>query len=296
MSPGAHDPEDQPATLPVSPASPQPFLVARGLAKAFRTTAGRREVLRDVHLSAARGEFVSIVGPMGCGKSTLLAMLAGLLRPDAGEVVIAGSPVGDVRRDTAIVFQHYSLLPWCTALENVRLAVQAAFPTEGRRAHRDRARRWLEIVGLGQAAERRPAQLSGGMRQRVAIARAFATEPELLFLDEPFGALDALTRGGLQTELASMCADGGRSVTTLLITNSVEEAILLSDRIVPMTRGPRATLGEPIAVPLSRPRSLEQLVDDDEAAAVRAGVIARLTMEHGSRTDRTGSGALEAAS
>ena len=253
------------------------FLELRGVSKSFRSATTRRDVLHDLHLSVSRGEFVSIVGPMGCGKSTLLAIMAGLVRPDAGEVIVAGEPVRDVRRDAAIVFQHYSLLPWCTALENVRLAVQAAFPAQTRREHQARAKRYLELVGLGHAGDRRPAQLSGGMRQRVAIARAFATEPELLFLDEPFGALDALTRGTLQQALASLCADGTAPVTSVLITNSVEEAILLSDRIVAMTRGPRATLGPAMPVALRRPRSLQQLVEDDEAARVRADLIARLT-------------------
>ena len=252
-------------------------LELRGVDKSFRSATTRREVLRDVHLSVSRGEFVSIVGPMGCGKSTLLAIMAGLVRPDAGTVMVAGEPVRDVRRDAAIVFQHYSLLPWCSALENVRLAVQAAFPAQTRREHHGRAKRYLELVGLGHAADRRPAQLSGGMRQRVAIARAFATEPELLFLDEPFGALDALTRETLQQALASLCTNGDPPVTSVLITNSVEEAILLSDRIVAMTRGPRATLGPAMPVAVRRPRSLQQLVEDDEAARVRADLIARLT-------------------
>jgi nitrate/nitrite transport system ATP-binding protein len=269
------------------------FLEVRGVSKTFRSATTRREVLHDVRLSVGRGEFVSIVGPMGCGKSTLLAIMAGLIPADSGDVVVGGEPVRDVRRDAAIVFQHYSLLPWCSAAENVRLAVQAAFPTQTRREHQARARRYLDLVGLGHAADRRPAQLSGGMRQRVAIARAFATEPDLLFLDEPFGALDALTRGTLQMELAAMCADGGRPVTTVLITNSVEEAILLSDRIVAMTRGPRATLGPAMPVAVPRPRSLQQLVEDDEAARVRVDVIARLTSAEYGRpsTGRAGAGA-----
>jgi nitrate/nitrite transport system ATP-binding protein len=269
------------------------FLEVRGVSKSYRSAITRRDVLHDVHLSVARGEFVSIVGPMGCGKSTLMAIMAGLVRADAGEVVVNGEPVRDVRGDAAIVFQHYSLLPWCSALENVRLAVHAAFPSQSKKEHHARARRYLEMVGLGRAADRRPAQLSGGMRQRVAIARAFATDPDLLFLDEPFGALDALTRGTLQLALASMCADGGKPVTTVLITNNVEEAILLSDRIVAMTRGPRASLGPAMAVTVPRPRSLQQLIEDDEAARVRADVIARLTSaDYGRPADsRSGAGA-----
>jgi ABC-type nitrate/sulfonate/bicarbonate transport system ATPase subunit len=219
-------------------------------------------VLHDVTLSVERGEFVSIVGMMGCGKSTLLKIVAGLLAPDAGQVIIDGEAVDvrrGVRRDAAFVFQNYSLLPWFSALENVRLAVGAAFPDWPKERQRQQATRHLEAVGLGQALQRRPGQLSGGMRQRVAIARAFAIEPAILLLDEPFGALDALTRESL--------------------------ALLLSDRIVPMT-GRRAvgsapgrgtSLGAAVAVELPRPRSANDLVHDDCAARVRAKVVASLT-------------------
>src|SRR5688572_19315568 len=185
---------------------------------------------------------------MGSGKSTLLGILAGLSAPDGGSVVIDGEPIRGVRQDAAYVFQNYSLLPWFSALENVRLAVAAALPEIGRDAQIARSRRALEQVGLGNAVDKRPGQLSGGMRQRVAIARAFATEPAILFLDEPFGALDALTRETLQQDLLRLCSSVDRPVTTIMITNSVEEAILLSDWIVPMLPGPPATLGAAIAV------------------------------------------------
>jgi nitrate/nitrite transport system ATP-binding protein len=272
----------------------QPFLEARGLAVTFRTGSVTRDVLRHVDLTVMRGEFVGIVGPMGCGKSTLLNVLAGLVTPDEGTVTIDGEPVRGVRPDAAIVFQNYSLLPWFSALENVRLAIQAAFPTRSKSDQRDQAKRHLEQVGLGNAVDKRPGQLSGGMRQRVAIARAFATEPRVLFLDEPFGALDALTRGSLQQDLAAMCAEAGREITTVMITNNVEEAILLSDRIVAMTRGPRATLGTPIPVALPRPRTVSALVHDDEAAKIRASVIARLTQVAG-RTGLAGQRIAEAS-
>jgi nitrate/nitrite transport system ATP-binding protein len=226
---------------------------------------------------------------MGSGKSTLLSLLAGLTTPDEGSVSIGGEPTRGVRRDAAFVFQNYSLLPWFTALENVRLAVEATFPELTREEQRQQATRALEKVGLGNALDRRPRQLSGGMRQRVAIARAFATKPQVMFLDEPFGALDALTRETLQQELGRLCAENERSVTTVMITNSVEEAILLSDRIVPMIPGPPATLGTPIAVELSRPRSLAQLAHDEQATQVRAHVISTLTASV--RVGRTLSGA-----
>lgn len=253
-------------------------LCLSGIAKSFVPTGGPpRHVLAGVSLTVARGEFVSIVGFTGSGKSTLLKIAAGLLEPDAGEVEVDGVPVRGVRNEAAIVFQNYSLLPWFSALENVRLAVDAAMPSLPREAQKTQARRCLELVGLANALHRRPGQLSGGMRQRVAIARAFATEPSLLFLDEPFGALDALSRASLQQELAQLCSAVGRPVTTLMITNSVDEAILLSDRIVPMTRGPRATLGMPIRVDLPRPRTADQLLHGDAAIRLRAEVIGRLT-------------------
>jgi nitrate/nitrite transport system ATP-binding protein len=265
-----------------------PFIEVSGISKSFiGATGSPRHVLRDVSLNVEHGEFVSIVGAMGSGKSTLLSILAGLTRPDTGSIVVGGEPVRGVRTDAAFVFQNYSLLPWFTALENVRLAVQAASPTLGREAQVTCARRALEQVGLGNAINRRPGQLSGGMRQRVAIARAFATNPEVLFLDEPFGALDALTRETLQQDLIGLCSSAERPVTTVMITNSVEEAILLSDRIVPMLPGPPATLGAPIPVQLSRPRSLAQLAHEEDATHVRAHVIASLTAALGGRTRRT---------
>jgi ABC-type nitrate/sulfonate/bicarbonate transport system ATPase subunit len=254
------------------------FIEARGIGKAYAASHGAmREVLCDVSVSIGRGEFVSILGPMGSGKSTLLGILAGLTAADCGTVEIDGEEVRAVRPDVGYVFQNYSLLPWFTALENVRLAVGAAAPDLSRDAQRERARRMLEQVGLGHAVNRRPLQLSGGMRQRVAIARAFATEPAVLFLDEPFGALDALTRESLQQELARLCSSAERPVTVVMVTNSVEEAILLSDRIVPIVPGPPATLGAPIAVDLPRPRRAEDLASDEPALRVRSRVIRALT-------------------
>src|SRR6185503_6927570 len=200
------------------------FLEVRDLSKSFPSPAGVRHVLRDVRLDVDQGEFVSIVGSMGSGKSTLLSLLAGLTTPDGGTVMLDGKPVTGVRDDAAFVFQNYSLLPWFSALETVRLAVQASFPGATPAEQKRRATDALERVGLGNAIDRKPRQLSGGMRQRVSLARAFATEPRVLFLDEPFGALDALTRDALQQDLAQLCAAAGRRVTVVMITNSVEEA------------------------------------------------------------------------
>jgi nitrate ABC transporter ATP-binding subunit len=253
------------------------FIDVSSVSKTLTTNRGVRHVLSDVTLSVDQGEFVSIVGFMGCGKSTLLSIIAGLTPPDAGEVRLGGALVRGVRSKTAIVFQNYSLLPWLTAIENVRLAVASAYPAWPRERQANQAREYLGKVGLTNAAHRRPSQLSGGMRQRVAIARALATEPDVLFLDDPFGALDALTRANLQQELAQLCSAEERRVTTIMITNSVDEALLLSDRIVPMTHGPRATLGEPVAVAIPKPRSVAQLVHDKDAMRSRAHVVASLT-------------------
>ncbi|HEV8395666.1 MAG TPA: ABC transporter ATP-binding protein [Vicinamibacterales bacterium] len=272
------------------------FLEVRNLSKSFPSPAGVRHVLKDVTLDVDQGEFVSIVGTMGSGKSTLLSLLAGLTSPDGGTVVLDGKPVTGVRDDAAFVFQNYSLLPWFSALENVRLAVQAAFPTEAAADQKRRATEALERVGLGNALDRKPRQLSGGMRQRVSLARAFATEPRVLFLDEPFGALDALTRDTLQQDLAELCAGRERPVTTVMITNSVEEAILLSDRIVPIVTGPPASLGVSIPVELGRPRTLAQLAHDEQATHARAHVVAALTASMARRNRSVSATALTALS
>ena len=263
------------------------FIEVSGISKSFPAANGTvRPVLRDVSLRVERGEFASIVGAMGSGKSTFLSIVAGLTTADSGSVVVGGDTVRGVRSDAAFVFQNYSLLPWFTALENVRLAVEAASADLPREAQMAQARRALEQVGLGNALNRRPGQLSGGMRQRVAIARAFSTNPEVLFLDEPFGALDALTRETVQQDLVRLCSSAERPVTTVMITNSVEEAILLSDFIVPMLPGPPATFGAPIPVELARPRSVAQLAHEEAASQVRAHVIATLTAALGGRARR----------
>jgi nitrate/nitrite transport system ATP-binding protein len=253
------------------------FIEIKDVSKSFPANGGAKQVLRNASLAVEEGEFVAIVGAMGSGKTTFLGIAAGLLPADGGHVVVGGETVTGIRQDAAFVFQNYSLLPWFSALENVRLAVGAAFPDLSRDEQRAIAKHTLERVGLGNALQRRPGQLSGGMRQRVAIARALATRPRVLFLDEPFGALDALTRETLQQELARLCSDAERKVTTVMITNNVEEAILLSDRIVPMIPGPPATLGSPIEVTLPKPRTVAQLAHDEAATHVRAHVVATLT-------------------
>jgi len=253
------------------------FIEIRGISKSFTADGKVRRVLDDVDLTVERGEFISIVGFMGCGKSTFLNIVAGLQRAEKGQVTIGGDLVRDVPKGTAYVFQNYSLLPWLSAIGNVQLAVATVCPSWTKQEQLARSRKYLELVGLGSAVHRRPGQLSGGMRQRVAIARAFAVEPHILFLDEPFGALDSLTRANLQQELPQLCVATGRQVTTIMITNNVDEALLLSDRIVPMTAGPPATMGPAVDVAIARPRTAALLQHDDEALRVKAHVVACLT-------------------
>jgi nitrate/nitrite transport system ATP-binding protein len=243
---------------------------------------GARSVLRDVNLSVEEGEFVSIVGTSASGKTTLLKIAAGLIAADTGSVRIAGCAIKGFAEHASIVFQNYSLLPWLSALENVQLAVESAFPDWPAARRREQSLRYLDLVGLGTATSKRPSQLSGGMRQRVAIARAFAVEPKLLFLDEPFGALDALTRATLQQELAHLCQAQHPRATALMITNSVDEAILLSDRILALERGPAASLSAAVPVTLVRPRPSDLMLHDEEAIRVRASVSDFLTAARGS--------------
>jgi nitrate/nitrite transport system ATP-binding protein len=249
------------------------FVELRNVSKSFVSNGAVREVLKDVNLFVEEGEFVSIVGFTGSGKTTLLNIAAGLLVPDSGSVKIMSQEARGVQANSAVVFQNYSLLPWFSALENVRLAVGAAFPDWSRTEQLAQSEKYLETVGLGNALHRRPSQLSGGMRQRVAIARAFAAEPSILFLDEPFSALDALTRSNLQQELAGLCSEAGKVITTIMITNNLDEALLLSDQIVPMTRGPAARLSAPINVRLPRPRTESQLLHDPAAVRIRSEVV-----------------------
>jgi nitrate/nitrite transport system ATP-binding protein len=243
-----------------------PLIEIKDVQKSF----GKRDVLSGIHLTIDEGEFVSIVGVSASGKTTLLKIASGLLAADRGSVTLAGRPVDGFWTEAAIVFQNYSLLPWLSALENVRLAVEAAFPQLNKTRQREHAERYMHMVGLGAALAKRPGQLSGGMRQRVAIARAFAVEPRVLFLDEPFGALDALTRATLQQELGKMCSAASRPVTALMITNSVDEAILLSDRILALGRGPAATLSAATPVEIARPRSAGLLLHDRQALRIRS--------------------------
>jgi nitrate/nitrite transport system ATP-binding protein len=229
------------------------YLDVRGLGKSYVTRARTTHVLGGVDLGVDEGEFVAIVGYSGSGKTTLVSLLAGLIAPDAGEIVLDGVRVSGPGPERGVVFQQYSLLPWMTVYDNVALAVDAVNPGTSAAERRRTTEALIALVNLTAARDKRPRELSGGMRQRVAVARGLGMAPKLLLMDEPFSALDALTRATLQDELTRIW--GERRCTVVLITNDVDEAILLADRIYPMTPGPGAVLGAPIEVGLPRPRS-----------------------------------------
>lgn len=247
------------------------FLKLRDVEKSYETPKGRYQVLKGIHLAVEEGEFVSIVGYSGSGKTTLISLIAGLIEPDGGEILLEGRPIQGPGPDRGIIFQNYSLLPWMTVFENVSLAVDAVAPHLSSAQKRERTEEWVRLVNLADAMEKRPRELSGGMRQRVAVARGLAMDPKLLLLDEPFSALDALTRATLQEELARIWME--KQKTVVMITNDVEEAILLADRIYPLTPGPGATLGPEIAVAIPRPRSRRRLSLDPEYQRVRREII-----------------------
>ncbi len=248
-----------------------PFLELAGVAKGFGPPGNRTEVLTDINLSLEEGEFVAVVGYSGAGKSTLINMIAGLQPPDAGAITLNGRPITGPGHDRGVVFQNYSLLPWLSVYDNVALAVDAVFPGHSAAERRERVERYVAMVNLTPARDKRPAQLSGGMRQRVSVARALAMDPQVLLLDEPFGALDALTRATLQDELARIWRQDRKTV--LLITNDVDEGILLANRIIPLSAGPKATLGPAVSVDLERPRDRTAMNRDPQYRHVRNAVI-----------------------
>ncbi len=248
------------------------FLVVDDAGMVFDTKKGSFVALRDIRLTVARGEFVSLIGHSGCGKSTLLNLIAGLLRPTSGMLLCANREIRGPGPERAVVFQNHSLLPWMSCLDNVLLAVERVFGDRENRAQlRARAAAALQLVGLAHAAERKPHEISGGMKQRVGIARALAMEPKVLLMDEPFGALDALTRAHLQDELLRIIGQTGSTV--VMVTHDVDEAVLLSDRIVMMTNGPAATIGEILTIDLPRPRERVALAQDARYMRLRTQVL-----------------------
>ena len=243
-----------------------PLLELRGASKSF----GNRAILRDVNLAVERGEFVAIVGYSGSGKTTLMSLLAGLIQPDAGQVLFENQPVTEPGPERGLVFQNYSLLPWLTVYGNIALAVNQVLSDWPKNKRHEHVLRFIQLVNLSAASHKRPHELSGGMRQRVSLARTLATNPEVLLLDEPLGALDALTRGALQLELARIWQH--ERTTCVMITNDIDEAILLADRIIPLSPGPGASLGPSFAVELVRPRNRTALNHDPEFKHLRNAI------------------------
>jgi nitrate/nitrite transport system ATP-binding protein len=245
----------------------------------FNTKKGKFTALTDINLKAKQGEFIALIGHSGCGKSTLLNLVAGLTDATNGVLLLNDREIKGPSPDRAMVFQHHSLLPWLTCFGNVYLAVERVFGAkEGKKALKARTEAALELVHLTHAMHKLPGEISGGMKQRVGIARALAMEPKVLLMDEPFGALDALTRASLQDELMRIVAE--THATTLMVTHDVDEAVLLSDRIVMMTNGPAATIGEILEVDLPRPRDRLALAEDPHYHHLRGQVLSFLYQKH----------------
>jgi nitrate/nitrite transport system ATP-binding protein len=256
------------------------FIEVQNAEMVFATRKGRFHALRQIDLKVERGEFVTLIGHSGCGKSTLLNLIAGLLLPTSGVLICDNREIAAPGPERAVVFQNHSLLPWLTCYENVHLGVERVFgASESKVRLKERTLAALALVGMSHAAGKRPHEISGGMKQRVGIARALAMEPKVLLMDEPFGALDALTRAHLQDELLKIVART-RS-TVVMVTHDVDEAVLLSDRIVMMTNGPAATIGEILSVALPRPRNRIELAEDPAYVHTRKEVLDFLYTRHG---------------
>jgi nitrate ABC transporter ATP-binding subunit len=243
------------------------FLAIDNVSKVYPTANGPFTVLEGVDLTVKEGEFVCVIGHSGCGKSTLLDMVSGFNQPTQGEVRLQGQPITRPGPDRMVVFQNYCLLPWKTAFENIYLAVKAVYPEKSKAEKVEIVQQHLAMVGLEQAAHKKPHQLSGGMKQRVSIARALSIYPQVLVLDEPFGALDAITKEELQEELLQIWTK--HQVTVMMITHDIDEALFLADRIVMMTNGPAAKIGEVLTVPFPRPRNRAQIMEDPQYYTLR---------------------------
>ncbi|WP_088894106.1 ABC transporter ATP-binding protein [Leptolyngbya ohadii] len=243
------------------PALQKPFLAIENVSKSYPTPSGEPyPVLKDVNLTVQEGEFICVIGHSGCGKSTLLNMVAGFNQPTEGEIRLQNNRITKPGPDRMVVFQNYSLLPWKTAFENIYLGINSVWRKKSKSEKEAIVRDHLNMVGLSEAADKKPKALSGGMKQRVSIARALALRPQVLILDEPFGALDPITREELQDELMKIWTE--HRTTVLMITHDIDEALLLADRVVMMTNGPAATIGEILEVPFARPRNRVQVTED----------------------------------
>jgi nitrate/nitrite transport system ATP-binding protein len=256
------------------------FIQVQQAEMVFTTKKGRFHALREINLDVAQGEFVTLIGHSGCGKSTLLNLIAGLTLPTSGVLLCDNREIAAPGPERAVVFQNHSLLPWLTCYENVHLAVERVFGGKESKAQlKQRTLAALDLVNMGHAVSKRPHEISGGMKQRVGIARALAMEPKVLLMDEPFGALDALTRAHLQDELLKIVAR--TKSTVVMVTHDVDEAVLLSDRIVMMTNGPAATIGEILSIELERPRNRVDLAEDTRYVHYRKEVLDFLYTRHG---------------
>ena len=247
------------------------YLELNNITKNFGAGANLTEVLDDINLHIEEGEFVAIVGFTGSGKTTLVNLINGLETPTSGEVLFKGNLVEDTSHERGVIFQNYSLLPWLTVYQNVEMAVKEAFPNESKSFINERVREYVDMVNLSPAISKRPKELSGGMRQRVSVARALSMDPEMIIMDEPLGALDALTRGNLQEEILNIWNKNKR--TALLITNDVDEGIYMADRIIPLKPGPKATLGPEFKINIERPRDKTDLNDNPEYKKTRNAII-----------------------
>ena len=252
-------------------ASEPPLLRFEQLSKVYATPRGPYPVLESINLEVNRGEFVCVIGHSGCGKSTLLNMVSGFATPSSGQVLLDGQPIRRPGPDRMVVFQGYALLPWMTAYDNVHLAIDSVQPNLGAHQKREIAMEHLAMVGLTAAADKPISQLSGGMKQRVAIARALAIRPQVLILDEPFGALDAITKEELQEELLQIW--NTQKCTVLMITHDIDEALFLADRLVMMTNGPAAGIGEVLSIDFPRPRSREDIMEDPRYYELRNSAL-----------------------
>jgi len=266
------------------------FLSIEGLAKVYPSPKGEQVVFDNINIGIDKGEFVCIIGHSGCGKSTILNILAGLDTPSSGSVIMDGKEVSKPSLERGVVFQNYSLLPWLTALQNVAFGVKARWPEWNREKTNEHSSNFLEMVGLGHAMHKKPSELSGGMRQRVSIARAFATSPKLLLLDEPFGALDALTRGVIQDELIKIWS--ATQQTVFMITHDVDEAILLADRILLMTNGPQARVAESVKISIPRPRSRTGIIESPAYYRIRNHLVNFLVNRSGELSGSSGNGVI----
>ncbi len=244
-----------------------PFLVIEDVSKIYPTPQGPYVVLEGVNLTVAEGEFICMIGHSGCGKSTLLNMVAGFNTPTNGKVQLSSQPITRPGPDRMVVFQNYALLPWRTAFENIYIAVNAVHRNKSQTEKVAIVQEHLALVGLADAADKKPPQLSGGMKQRVSIARALAVRPKVLILDEPFGALDAITKEELQEELLKIWSD--HQCTVLMITHDIDEALFLADRLVMMTNGPAAKIGEVMEIPFPRPRDRDRIMEDPQYYQLR---------------------------